>query len=152
MRSALRVPAATVVVTLSAAALWIVSAYGAKAVDVDRGSRDYRLPGQMHWRDTADGRVASLQGDPSTPGLYAYLLQRGPNSWSRSHFHDSDCFLTVLDDALWVGTGKFDAQRTVPLKPGSFVRDVAGGVHFEGTKDESATVYVVGVGPSPDHP
>jgi hypothetical protein len=136
---------------MAAASLWIASAHGAQAVDVDRGSRDYRLPDQMQWRDTAGGKTANLQGDPSKPGLYAYVLKRGPNSWSTSHFHDNDRFVTVLDGTLWVGTGKFDAQRSVPLKPGSFVRDVAGGVHFEGTKDDGATLYVVGIGPSPDH-
>ena len=30
-------------------------------------------------------------------------------------------------------------------------RDVARGVHFEGTKDDGATIYVVGIGPSATH-
>ena len=59
---------------------------------------------------------------------------------------------TVLAGTFWVGTGKFDQQRTVPLKAGSFVRDVAGGIHFEGTKDDGATLYFVGIGPSAAHP
>jgi hypothetical protein len=37
------------------------------------------------------------------------------------------------------------------LKPGSFVRDIARGIHFEGTKGDGATLYVVGIGPSSDH-
>jgi len=143
---------ATVVVTLAAASLWIAYAQGAQLVALDRGSRDYTLPEQMHWTETADGRTASLCGDPSKPGLYAYVLKRGPNMWSMPHFHDNDRFVTVLEGTLWIGTGSFDSQHTVALKAGSFVRDVAGGVHFEGTKDDGATVYVVGIGPSPDHP
>jgi len=143
--------AATVVVTMAAASLWIAYPHGAQAVDVDRGSRDYTLPDQMQWRDTAEGRTANLYGDPSKPGLYAYVVKRGPNMWSMPHFHDADRFVTVLEGTLWVGTGKFDARRTVPLKAGSFVRDVARGIHFEGTKDDGATVYVVGIGPLPDH-
>ena len=78
-----------------------------------------------------------------------YIVKRGPNVWSKPHFHDSDRFVTVLEGTLWVGTGKFDPQRTVPLKAGSFVRDVAGGIHFEGTKDDGATLYFIGIGPSP---
>ena len=152
MRGTLSVRAATVAATLAAASLWIAYPHGAQAVAVDRSSRDYTLPDQMHWRDTADGKTATLHGDPSEPGLYAYVLKRGPNSWSASHFHDNDRFVTVLEGTLWVGTGKFDSQRIVPLKTGSFVRDVAGGIHFEGTKDDGATLYVVGIGPSPDHP
>ena len=56
----------------------------------------------------------------------------------------------VLEGTFWVGTGTFDPQRTVPLKAGSFVRDVARGIHFDGTKDDSATLYFVGIGPA--HP
>src|SRR5262249_25658964 len=124
--------AATFVVTLAAASLWIAYPYGAQAVAVDRGSRDYTLPDQMQWRDSENGRIANLYGDPSKPGLYAYILTRGPHTWSMPHSHDSDSFVTVLEGTLWVGTGTFDPQRTVPLKAGSFVRDIARGVHFEG--------------------
>src|SRR6266545_1216720 len=144
--------AATVVVTLAAASLWIAYPHGAQAVAVDRGSRDYTLPEQMQWRDTGNGRIANLYGDPAKPGLYAYVQKRRPNTWSMPHFHDNDLFVTVLEGTSWVGTGKFDPQRTVPLNAGSFVRDVAGGIHFEGTKDDGATLYFVGIGPSPDHP
>ena len=148
----LQFPAAAIVLSLVAAALWIDRPYGAQAVAIDRGSRDYTLPDQMQWRDTEDGKVANLYGDPSKPGLYAYILKRAPNVWTRPHFHDNDGFMTVLEGTLWVGTGRFDPQRTVPVKAGSFVKDVARGIHFEGTKDEGATLYFVGIGPSPSHP
>ena len=151
-RGALPVCAATVVVTLAAAFLSTQHPYGAQAVAIDRGSRDYMLPDQMQWRDTENGKISNLHGDPAKPGLYAYILKRSPNMWSKPYFHDNDRFVTVLEGALWVGTGHFDAQRTVPLMAGSFVRDVAGGIHFEGTKDDGATLYVVGIGPSPSHP
>ena len=150
-RNTLPLRAFTVVVILFAASLWIAHANAAQAVAIDRGSRDYMLPDQMQWKDTENGRTASLYGDPARPGLYAYLVQRGPNMWSMPHFHDTDRFVTVLEGTFWVGTGKFDPQRTVPLKAGSFVRDIAGGIHFEGTKDDGATLYVVGIGPSPTH-
>jgi hypothetical protein len=151
-RTTLPFRAATVAATLAAASLWIASPRGAQAIDVDRGSRDYTLPDQIQWTDTENGRTANLFGDPSKPGLYAYVVKRGPNMWSMPHFHDNDLFVTVLDGTLWAGTGKFDPQRTVPLKAGSFVRDVARGVHFEGTKDDGATLYFVGIGPSPNRP
>ena len=144
--------AATLVVTLAAVSLWIANPHGAQAVDVDRSSRDYMLPEQMQWKEAENGMIANLYGDSSKPGLYAYVLKRRPNTWTMSHVHDNDVFVTVLDGTFWVGTGKFDPQRTVPLKPGSFVRDVAGGIHFEGTKDEGATLYFVGIGPSAAHP
>ena len=144
--------AAAVVVTLVAACFSIEHPYGAQAVAVDRGSRDYTLPDQMQWRDTENGKTANLYGYPSKPGLYAYILKRGPNVWSKPHFHDNDRFVTVLEGTFWVGTGQFDPQCTVPLAAGSFVRDVADGIHFDGTKDDGATLYFVGIGPSPGHP
>ena len=151
MRSTLPFRTATLLVTLAASSLWIATPHGAQAIDVDRGSRDYALPDQIQWKETENGKTANLHGDPSKSGLYAYVVKRGPNMWSMPHFYDSDRFVTVLEGTLWVGTGKFDPQRTVPLKPGSFVRDIAHGIHFEGTKDDGATLYVVGIGPSPDH-
>jgi hypothetical protein len=151
-RGTLSFGAAAVVVTLAAASLWSDHLYGAQTVAIDRGSRDYALPDQMQWRDTDNGKTANVYGDPSKPGLYAYILKRRPNAWSKPHFHDSDRFVTVLDGTFWVGTGKFDPERTVPLKTGSFVRDVARGIHFDGTKEDGATLYFVGVGPSSSHP
>ena len=144
--------AATLVVTLAAASLWVASPHGAQAVSVDRSSRDYTLPDQMRWSDTKNGSIANLYGDPSKPGLYAYVVKRRPNTWNTPESHDNDRFVTVLEGTFWVGTGKFDPQRTVALKAGSFVRDVARGIHFDGTKDDGATLYYVGIGPSPAHP
>jgi predicted metal-dependent enzyme (double-stranded beta helix superfamily) len=144
--------AATLVVMLTALSLSIASLHGAQPVSVDRSSRDYTLPDQMQWKDTENGTLSNLYGDPSKPGLYAYVLKRRPNTWSMPHVHDNDRFVTVLEGTFWVGTGKFDPQRTVPLQAGSFVRDAAGGSHFGGTKDGGATLYVVGVGPSLAHP
>ena len=149
----LRLRAAVLVVAVAAAVFWIDRPSGAQAVAVDRGSRDYTLPDQMKWRDTENGKTANLYGDPSKPGLYAYVVKRNPNVLSKPHFHDTDRFITVLDGTFWVGTGKFDQQRTVPLKTGSFVRDVAGGIHFDGTKEDGATLYFIGIGPvGPSHP
>ena len=151
-RSTVPFRVAAVLVTVTAASLWIDHPSGAQAVVVDRGSRDYTLPDQMQWRDTENGKTANLYGDPSKPGLYAYIVKRGANVWSKPHFHDNDRFVTVLEGTFWVGTGTFDPQRTVPLKAGSFVRDVARGIHFDGTKDDGATLYFVGIGPSLSQP
>jgi hypothetical protein len=151
-RSRLPFRVAAAVLTLSAAALWIERPSGAQSVSIDRGSRDYTFPDEMKWRETENGLTANVYGDPAKPGLYAYILKRRPNAWSKPHFHDSDRFVTVLDGTFWVGTGKYDPQRTVPLKKGSFVRDVARGIHFDGTKEDGAILYFVGVGPSPSHP
>ena len=89
-------------VTLAVASLSIDHLYGAQAAPIDRGSRDYLLPDQMQWRDTENGKTANVYGDPSKPGLYAYILKRRPNAWSKPHFHDNDRFVTVLEGTFWV--------------------------------------------------
>ncbi len=80
-RSGWRFGAVTLVVTLAAAFLWLASPGGAQAVDIDRGSRDYTLPDQMHWRDTDTARIATLHGDParraSTPTSNSAARMRG---------------------------------------------------------------------------
>ena len=95
--------AATLLATLAAASLWIANPHGAQAVDVDRSSRDYMLPEQMQWKDPESGMIANLYGDPSRPGLYAYVIKRGPNTWTMSRVHDNDVFVTVLEGTFWVG-------------------------------------------------
>jgi hypothetical protein len=151
-RGSLPIRAAVVAAVLAAAALWVDRPSGAQGVAIDRGSRDYTLPEQLKWRETENGLTANVYGDPAKPGLYAYILKRRPNGWSKPHFHDHDRFVTVLEGTFWAGTGAFDPQRTVPLKAGSFVRDVAGGIHFDGAKDDGATLYFVGIGPSMSQP
>jgi quercetin dioxygenase-like cupin family protein len=131
----------------------LTTAYGAEAVALDPAIRDFKLPEQIPWKEGQGGnKSALLYGDPSKPGFYVQLLKRGPNVWSKPHFHDNDRFITVLEGTFWVGTGKFDPERTVPLKPGSFVRDIANGIHFDGSKDDGTTLYFVGMGPASAHP
>ena len=132
--------------------LWDERPTVAQTVALDRSSRDYTLPEQFEWRDTANGKTANLYGDPTKPGLYAYVLKRPPNNWTKPHFHENDRFVTVLEGTMWAGTGRFDPERTVPVTAGSFIRDVGRGIHFDGTKADGATLYFVGIGPALSHP
>ena len=46
----------------------------------------------------------------------------------------------------------FDPGKTVPLKPGSFMKHPAGTNHYDGAKDEEVTVQIFGIGPSATTP
>src|SRR5690349_20402210 len=73
-------------------------AYGAEAVSLDPGIREFKLPDQIPWKMGEGGsKSAILYGDPSKPGFYVQILHRGPNIWSKPHYHDNDRFITVLD-------------------------------------------------------
>jgi len=130
----------------------LTAAYGAELVALDPAIRDFKLPDQIPWKMGEGGsKSALLYGDPSKPGFYVQLLHRGPNIWSRPHYHENDRFITVLEGTFWVGSGKFDPERTVPLKPGTFVRDFANQIHFDGSKDDGTTLEFVGMGPASAH-
>jgi hypothetical protein len=75
-------------------------------------------------------------------------------NFSRPHFHPNDRFIYVLDETWWVGTGnRFDPDNlTVPMKAGTFVTHFAKGVHWDGAKDEDATLAIMGEGPATNTP
>ena len=129
----------------------LMSAYGADAVTVDRNARDFTLPDQVEWKGRPGSvtQSAILYGDPTKPGLYVQLLKRGPNDWSQPHSHPNDRFITVLAGTMLIGTGsKFDRDNTVALKPGSYVRDIANQMHYDGTGPDGLTIEIVGMGPT----
>ncbi len=129
----------------------LMALFGADAVTIDRNARDFKLPDQIEWkgRPGSASQTAILFGDPSKPGLYVQLLKRGPNDWSQPHSHPTDRFITVLSGTMLIGTGaKFDPKNTVPLGPGSFVKDIANQMHYDGTGPEGMTIEIVGMGPS----
>ena len=133
----------------------VFAAYGADAATIDRNARDYKLADQIDWkgRPASGNQSAILFGDPSKPGLYVQLLKRGPNNWSQPHSHPNDRFITVLAGTMWIGTGaKFDPENTVPLKAGSYVRDIANQMHFDGSKADGLTIEIVGMGPATSTP
>ena len=68
---------------------------------------------------------------------------------SRPHFHREDRYATVIKGTWYTGAGDESApDKTIPLKPGSFMKHPAGVRHFDGAKDEEVILQLVGMGPS----
>jgi len=129
----------------------LMTIYGADAVTIDRGARDYKALDQVDWksRPGVTSQTAVVFGDPSKPGMYAQLLKRGPDDWSQPHSHPNDRYITVLSGTMLIGTGaKFDKRNTVALGPGSMIRDIAGQVHYDGAGPEGLVIEIVGMGPT----
>ena len=83
----------------------------------------------------------------------AVLLQWLPGKMIRPHFHPNDRFFIVVSGTWWVGSGpEFKPDATVPMPAGSHVIHYAKGVHFDGAKDEHATILVWGEGPATTTP
>jgi quercetin dioxygenase-like cupin family protein len=109
-------------------------------------------PEQLKWIDEPDGlgfKQAIVEGDPTKPGVYVIQVKFPPGVMSRPHSHREDRFATVLKGTWYTGEGsEFAPDKTVPLKPGSFMKHPAGALHYDGAKDEEVTLQLVGIGPS----
>jgi quercetin dioxygenase-like cupin family protein len=100
--------------------------------------------------DPSKPQIATVFGDSTKPGLYGIVIKWPPHNHSRPHSHPNDRYITVLSGTWWINTGaKFDPDGMIPMKPGSFIIHHAGEIHYDGTKDEPAMIYIVGMGPAP---
>jgi hypothetical protein len=146
-----------ILLTLAGAGLLVTMAATAglaQNAGLDPAVVGFTLPDQIAWKSNPSGnRTAVLQGDPAKPGPYAMLVQWLPGNMSRPHFHPNDRFFMVISGTWWVGSGaKFNADATVPMPAGSYVIHFAKGVHFDGAKNEQATILVWGEGPATSTP
>jgi quercetin dioxygenase-like cupin family protein len=95
-------------------------------------------------------QTAILYGDPKQAGPYGIVVKWLPHTNSRPHSHPYDRYITVLSGTWWVNTGpRFNAETMVPIKPGAFVIHTANQIHYDGAKDETALIYITGMGPAP---
>ena len=92
--------------------------------------------------------LAYLDGDSSTPGIYVVRVNYPPKMFTRPHWHGEDRHIVVLKGTWYMGTGdNFDPSKAVPLPVGSYAKHPAGGVHWDGAKDEEVVLQVIGIGP-----
>ena len=144
-----------VYVRLAIAAVVVFGFGAAKAGELNPAAISVSLPKDIKWVDNtaAGSRQAILVGDPSKPGLYIVLTQWTPHHMSRPHFHPNDRYITVISGTWWVGTGtKYDPDSTTPLPAGTYVKHVGKQSHYDGAKDETVTLEIVGEGPATSTP
>ena len=100
------------------------------------------------WK-TGDGiRQAMLFGDPSKPGVYGVLIEWLPGHYSHPHFHTTDRYAYVVSGTWWVSASTtWNPAKAYPVPAGSYVRDIANTVHWDGAKDEPVLIMLVGEGP-----
>ncbi|HEY1341892.1 MAG TPA: cupin domain-containing protein [Bryobacteraceae bacterium] len=108
-------------------------------------------PDEVKWTPVEGGlgaQNAVIEGDPTKPGLYVMWIKFPPGVMSRPHYHTQDRHLVVLKGTWWTGTGtEFTPDKTIPLKPGSYMKHPARAAHFDGAKDEEVILQVIGIGP-----
>ena len=107
---------------------------------------------RFHEEIPGDRALAVLDrggGSASKPGLYLQYQRRVPNNWSRPHYHPIDRVVMVLGGTMLIGAdASGDKTRTVGVPKGGFIRDIAKGVHYDGSGDDPMWIQIAGVGPS----
>lgn len=102
----------------------------------------------IKWTGEPGQQQARLFGDPSKPGLYGILYKWGPGHYSRPHSHSKERYIYVVSGTWWVSSSDtFDPSKTYPVPAGSYVRDIPNTVHWDGAKDDTAILMLVGEGP-----
>jgi len=109
-------------------------------------------PEEIVWTDRPGYqgvKFATLAGDPSKPGIYVIRAKFSPGWMTRPHWHPEDRHVIVVSGTWYTGEGdEFDPEKTVPLRPGSYMKHPAKAHHYDGAKDEEVVVQIVGYGPS----
>jgi len=119
-----------------------------RAAEPDPKAVSVTLPDKIEWKKGEASDTATVQGDPSKPGIYIQLLKWHPNHMSRPHFHSTERYITVLSGTWWIGTGtKYDPASTYPVTAGAYIVDYANGIHYDGAKDTECVLEIVGTGP-----
>jgi quercetin dioxygenase-like cupin family protein len=107
---------------------------------------------QLKWVPDPEGlgfTQAIVEGDPKQAGPYIVMVKFPPYVMSRPHFHGETRYATVIKGTWYTGEGDtFDPNKTVALKPGSFMKHPGGTRHFDGAKGEEVIVQLMGIGPS----
>jgi quercetin dioxygenase-like cupin family protein len=107
------------------------------------------VPGKdIKWKDGMGAHQALLFGDPNKPGIYGVLIKWDPGNFSKPHFHSTDRYAYVVSGTWWISSSTtYDPGKTYPVPAGSYVRDIANTVHWDGAKDEPCVLMLVGMGP-----
>ena len=109
-------------------------------------------PEQLKWVPEPEGlgfQTAIVEGDPAKAGLYIIQVNFPPYVMSRPHFHGETRYATVIKGTWYTGEGDtFSPDKTVGLKPGSFMKHPADTRHYDGAKGEEVILQLMGMGPS----
>jgi quercetin dioxygenase-like cupin family protein len=109
-------------------------------------------PQDIKWVTDTDGsgvQRAVLEGDPAKPGLYVIRVKFPRGMMSTNHYHREDRHVVVIQGTWYSGTGEdFAPEKTLAMRPGSYMKHPAGATHFDGAKEEEVIVQIIGIGPT----
>jgi quercetin dioxygenase-like cupin family protein len=104
------------------------------------------------WRASSlqqGAQMAVLAGDLTAPGLYIQRVKYPAGAITPAHYHPDDRHVVVLTGTWHAGFGdKADPAKARAFKPGDYLMQPAGAVHFDGALDEDCIVQITGYGPT----
>lgn len=110
-------------------------------------------PDKMHWLDSVPSlprgaRLAVLYGDTKKAAPFAVRVKFAPNTVLKTHFHENDEVVTVLEGVVSVGIGEQGSGVvTKQFGPGSFYVNAAKVEHFVLVGASGATIQINAMGP-----
>ena len=117
---------------------------------IDRSAVDFVAPADIKWVRNAAGtsEQAVLFGDPTKPGPYVIRIRWLPGNMSRPHSHSTAGLLHCARRHLVPRhRHQVRSRQHREAKPGTYVFHKAGGIHYDGAKNEPAVIQVWGTGP-----
>ncbi|HEY7458405.1 MAG TPA: cupin domain-containing protein [Xanthobacteraceae bacterium] len=104
------------------------------------------------WRESPlqpGAKMAVLAGDLREAGLYIQRVKYPAGALTPAHYHPDDRHVVVLEGTWYAGFGdKADSVKAKAFKPGDYLMQPAGAVHFDGALDGDCVVQITGYGPT----
>ena len=122
--------------------------------DPDSDDRGFAIvqSGEEAWQEIpgiAGVSYIKVYGDSSQPGVYVVRVRFDPWTMTMPHYHSQDRIVAVIEGTWYAGTDtRFDADNVTPIHAGGYMLHPAGGVHFDGAKEQPAIVQITGNGPA----
>jgi quercetin dioxygenase-like cupin family protein len=135
----------------SLALLVPASVINADANDDERGFAIVQS-GEEAWQEIpgiAGVSYIKVYGDSSQSGVYVVRVRFDPWTMTMPHYHSQDRIVAVVKGTWYAGTDThFDPENVTPVGAGGYMLHPAGGVHFDGAKEQPAIVQITGNGPA----
>ncbi len=135
------------------ASLALVAPVSVTNADPDSDGQGFAIvqSGEETWQENPrlDGvSYIKVYGDSSQPGVYVVRVRFDPWTMSAPHYHSQDRIVAVIKGTWYAGTDlQFDPDNVTHISAGGYMLHPAGGVHFDGAKEQQAIVQITGNGP-----
>ena len=143
----------SMIIVMLVASFALVAPVSVTNADPDSDGQGFAIvqSGEETWQENPrlDGvSYIKVYGDSSQPGVYVVRVLFNPWTMTMPHYHSQDRIVAVIKGPWYAGTDlQFDPDNVTPISAGGYMLHPAGGVHFDGAKEQQAIVQITGNGP-----